>query len=200
MKGIDSAVTSPNERQCTVFESFGVLARGTETEVREIVRKTMAQRETSPTRAFYDDDGEEFDPTSPDPAKIIGGNSPPEPEPIRKAGRPKLGVVAREVTLLPRHWEWLESQPGGASVALRKLVEMARRDSGPADRVRRSLEATYRFLSAMCGNAAGFEEICRALFRKDWEDFDAKLNHYMTIELANHIKTLSRKARPEYQE
>src|SRR4051794_18274604 len=25
----------------------------------------------------------------------------------RGPGRPKLGVVAREVTLLPRHWQWL---------------------------------------------------------------------------------------------
>src|SRR5688572_29815503 len=51
----------------------------------------------------------------------------------RSRGRPKLGVVAREVTLLPRHWDWLASQPGGASVALRKLVEVARRSSGDAD-------------------------------------------------------------------
>src|SRR5262245_35394061 len=28
-------------------------------------------------------------------------------------GRPKLGVIAREVTLLPRHWDWLATQPGG---------------------------------------------------------------------------------------
>src|ERR1700685_3171125 len=33
------------------------------------------------------------------------GESPPSAP--RGPGRPKLGVVAREVTLLPRHWEWL---------------------------------------------------------------------------------------------
>lgn len=82
----------------------------------------------------------------------------------RKPGRPKLGVVAREVTLLPRHWEWLNGQPGGASVALRKLVEEARRVNAGKDRVRRAQEAAYRFMSAMAGNEPGFEEATRALF------------------------------------
>ncbi len=91
----------------------------------------------------------------------------------RRPGRPRLGVVAREVTLLPRHWEWLNSQPGGASVALRKLVEEARRSSEGKDRVRRSQEAAYRFLSAMAGNEPGYEEALRALFAGDRARFDA---------------------------
>jgi hypothetical protein len=82
----------------------------------------------------------------------------------RGPGRPKLGVVAREVTLLPRHWNWLNSQPGGASVALRKLVEEARRVHAGRDRVRQSQETAYRFMSAMAGNLPGFEEAARALF------------------------------------
>ena len=82
----------------------------------------------------------------------------------RRPGRPKLGVVAREVTLLPRHWEWLATQPGGASVALRKLVEHARTANQGTDRRRRAQESCYRFLSAMAGNEAGFEEATRALF------------------------------------
>ena len=82
--------------------------------------------------------------------------APPAAEP-RGRGRPKLGVVAREVTLLPRHWDWLSAQPGGASVALRKLVEQARR-TGPA---------AYHFMSVMAGNLPGFEEASRALFADD---------------------------------
>lgn len=89
----------------------------------------------------------------------------------RGPGRPKLGVVAREVTLLPRHWEWLAAQPGGASVALRKLVERARRESGAGDRVRRAQEAAYRFMTAMAGDAPGYEEACRALFAGNAEGF-----------------------------
>lgn len=87
----------------------------------------------------------------------------PEAEP-RGRGRPKLGVIAKEVTLLPRHWDWLGVQPGGASVALRKLVEEARRASGDADRVRAAQEAAYRFMSALGGNLPEFEEATRALF------------------------------------
>jgi uncharacterized protein len=82
-------------------------------------------------------------------------------------GRPKLGVVAREVTLLPRHWAWLASQPGGASVAMRKLVEQARRDGQTQDKRRQSQEASYRFMSAMAGSLEGFEEAARALFAAD---------------------------------
>jgi len=89
----------------------------------------------------------------------------------RGRGRPKLGVVAREVTLLPRHWEWLGGQPGGASVALRKLVEEARRANGDADRARAARDAAYRFMSAMAGNLAGFEEASRALFADDRRRF-----------------------------
>lgn len=89
----------------------------------------------------------------------------------RGPGRPKLGVVGREVTLLPRHWEWLARQPGGASVALRKLVEEARRAGMVQGRVRESQEAAYRFMSAMAGNLPGFEEATRALFAKDRGQF-----------------------------
>jgi hypothetical protein len=83
----------------------------------------------------------------------------------RGRGRPRLGVVPREVTLLPRHWEWLNAQPGGASVALRKLVEGGMRDRGARERGMR--EAAYRFMSAMAGDMPGFEEATRALFADD---------------------------------
>lgn len=89
----------------------------------------------------------------------------------RGRGRPRLGVVAREVTLLPRHWDWLGLQPGGASVALRKLVEEARRASGDRDRVRAAQDAAYRFISAIAGNLPGFEEASRALFAYDRRRF-----------------------------
>jgi hypothetical protein len=90
-----------------------------------------------------------------------------EIEAPRGPGRPKLGVVAREVTLLPRHWDWLASQPGGASVALRKLVEHARRENGDKDRVRIAREVAYRFIAAMAGDLRDVEEVARALFAGD---------------------------------
>jgi hypothetical protein len=103
---------------------------------------------------------------------------PSTPEPATEAsteprgrGRPKLGVVAREVTLLPRHWEWLGTQPGGASVALRKLVEEARRVHGDRDRLRAARDAAYHFMSTMAGDRPGFEEASRALFADDRRRF-----------------------------
>jgi hypothetical protein len=91
----------------------------------------------------------------------------PAPVEPRGRGRPRLGVIAREVTLLPRHWDWLNLQPGGASVALRKLVDEARRTSGDRDRLRAAQESAYRFMSAIAGNLPGFEEATRALFAND---------------------------------
>jgi hypothetical protein len=91
----------------------------------------------------------------------------------RGPGRPKLGVVAREVTLLPRHWEWLAQQSGGASVALRKLVDEARRGSKDKDRIRLSQEAAYRFIAAMGEDKPHYEEAARALFAGDAERFEA---------------------------
>lgn len=85
----------------------------------------------------------------------------------RGRGRPKLGVVAREVTLLPRHWAWLGAQPGGASVALRKLVDEARRVHGDKDRQRQAQERAYHFMLAVAGDLPGYEEATRALFAND---------------------------------
>jgi hypothetical protein len=95
---------------------------------------------------------------------------PPDGRPSRP-GRPKLGVVAREITLLPRHWDWLASQPGGASVALRKLVEEASRN--PRARLRARRDAIYRLATALVGDAPGYEETIRALYAGAREDFQA---------------------------
>lgn len=100
-----------------------------------------------------------------------------EPSP-RGRGRPKLGVVAREVTLLPRHWDWLNARPGGASVALRRLVDEARRASGDADRVRAARDAAYHAMSLLAGNLPGFEEASRALFAGDRARFTGLVAHW----------------------
>jgi uncharacterized protein len=111
-------------------------------------------------------------------------------EPPRGPGRPKLGVVAREVTLLPRHWEWLNSQPGGASVALRKLVDEARRANEGKDRLRRAQEAAYRFMSVMAGDRPGFEEATRALFSGQAGRFD-RLVEAWPADLRDHARKLA---------
>ncbi|HEY4303775.1 MAG TPA: DUF2239 family protein, partial [Gemmatimonadaceae bacterium] len=94
---------------------------------------------------------------------------------VRGRGRPKLGVVAREVTLLPRHWDWLNAQPGGASVALRKLVDAARLAGADKERVRHAQEAAYRFMTAMGGNLPDYEEATRALYANDRARFEQSI-------------------------
>ncbi len=90
-------------------------------------------------------------------------------------GRPKLGVIAREVTLLPEHWDWLAAQPGGASVALRKLVHEARRHGGERGRVREARDRAYHAMSTLAGDLSGFEEASRALFAGDHERLVAQM-------------------------
>ena len=99
-----------------------------------------------------------------------------DPVPPAKSGRgrPRLGVVAREVTLLPRHWDWLASQPGGASAALRRLVDEARRANAGPDEARRARDAIYRAMTVLGGDLPGFEEACRALFAGDSERLRAQ--------------------------
>jgi hypothetical protein len=114
-------------------------------------------------------------------------DAPAEP---RGRGRPKLGVVAREITLLPRHWDWLGAQPGGASVALRKLVEDARRANGDRDRQRAARDAAYHFMSTMAGDLPGFEEASRALFADDRRRF-AELIADWPVDIRDHIVKLA---------
>ncbi len=119
-----------------------------------------------------------------------GDNEPPRDESNRGPGRPKLGVIAREVTLLPRHWEWLAVQPGGASVTLRKLVEDARKAHGAQDRTRAARETTYRFASAIAGNRPNYEEAMRALFAGDSTRFE-EMTEAWPADIRDHVRRLS---------
>lgn len=168
---------------CTAFQGGQRLASGVLSQVAQAVRMASAQRDTRSLVLVFDDrtgavvdiDLQSNPSTSP-PATpgLADGGTTAAPAP-RGPGRPKLGVVAREVTLLPRHWDWLRHQPGGASVALRKLVEEARRTHAGKDRIRSAQEAAYRFMSAMAGDEVGFEEAARALFAANRARFDEHL-------------------------
>jgi hypothetical protein len=99
-------------------------------------------------------------------------------------------VVAREVTLLPRHWEWLNAQSGGASVALRRLVDDARRSSGDRDRRRAARDAAYHFMSAMAGDLPHFEEASRALFADDRQRFVGQIAGW-PADIRDHVVRLA---------
>lgn len=170
-------------RSCfTAFIGANCLAAGPLVEVAIAVMQASRRPAAPPIIIFSDATGQPIDldlrGTERDViSRLPQPASPTDVEPKETAaesrgrGRPKLGVVAREVTLLPRHWEWLGAQPGGASVALRKLVEEARRANGDADRARAARDAAYRFMSVMAGNLANFEEASRALFADDRRRF-----------------------------
>jgi hypothetical protein len=123
-------------------------------------------------------------------ARLPVADSEPAAPPARGPGRPKLGVVAREITLLPRHWEWLARQPGGASVAIRKLVDDARKGNEDKDRVREAQDAAYRFMSAMAGNKPHFEEATRALFAPDPKRFKALIAEW-PVDVRDHVARLA---------
>jgi len=111
--------------------------------------------------------------------------------PVRQGrGRPRLGVVAREVTLLPRHWTWLAAQPGGASAALRRLVEDAARAGSAADQARTARDTLYRIASALAGNLPNFENATRALFAADDATFDAIVSAWPT-DVAAYLRRLA---------
>ncbi|MBH1802568.1 DUF2239 family protein [Stenotrophomonas maltophilia] len=116
----------------------------------------------------------------------------PEDAPVapRGRGRPKLGVVAREVTLLPRHWAWLAEQPGGASVVLRRLVEAASRAGADKDQQRRHSERTYHFLQTIAGDLPGFEEAIRVLFAHDRSGLEMALRSWPE-DVRNHALRLA---------
>jgi hypothetical protein len=159
-------------QSCTAFAGHRRIASGSP---REIVGAVKAAVEAGESVLVFDDADArpvEFDLRG-DLEAVLARLLPPVEEPKRGPGRPKLGVTAREVTLLPRHWDWLGSQPGGASVALRKLVEASLREAEGPDRVRKGREAAYRFMTAVAGDLPGYEEATRRLFAGDWTAFDA---------------------------
>ena len=201
-----TASTSP-QRCCTAFEESRRIATGPLREVALKVKAVADQGRQKTILVFDDLTSElvELDLRGSD-ADVLdrlqasglaeGGDVPATPEPEdapRGPGRPRLGVIAREVTLLPRHWAWLGSQPGGASVALRKLVEEARRTHEGKDRARRAQEVAYRFMSAIASSLPGFEEATRALFAGDSARFDAQTQAWPP-DLRSHAQGLARQA------
>ena len=193
---------------CTAFEGPHCIASGTLDQVALAAKRAAdvqaAQAQPVPVLVFMDSSSEvlELDwrgseqafvdrlrKAAPAPLPDASADDSQAPDATRGPGRPRLGVVAREVTLLPRHWAWLAQQPGGASVALRKLVDGARRDHDTRDRLKQAVDAAYKFMSIMTGNLPGFEEACRALFAGDAIRFEAHTASW-PVDLRQHLDKL----------
>ncbi|WP_413575245.1 DUF2239 family protein [Bdellovibrio sp. HCB290] len=108
-------------------------------------------------------------------------------------GRPKLGVVSKEVTLLPQHWEWLALQPGGASVTLRKLIEEAKKKNFTKDQIRQAQDAVYKFMHAIAGDLPNYEEALRAMYAYETKKFKKMIADWPK-DLQEHILKVGREA------
>lgn len=183
---------------CIAFDGSKRIAEGPLPEVAREVAQLLFARPDAQVLLFDDDNSRpievDFRGT---PEEVLGRlkatgtrETPATDETPRGPGRPKLGVVAREVTLLPRHWEWLAAQRGGASVALRKLVDDARRATSGQDHARAVQEAAYRFLHAMAGDLNNFEEACRAFFANEADRF-AALSAAWPGDVRDHARKLA---------
>jgi len=194
-----------DEASYTAFAGSRRIASGTLTEVALTAKEMIEGGEQAPVLIFDDATSRvidvDFRGTGADVAARLSSGSSDSPRergptegreggPPRGRGRPKLGVVSREVTLLPRHWDWLNVQPGGASAAVRRLVDEARRTHAGRGRVREAQEAAYRFMSAMAGDAAGFEEATRALFAGNQARFD-ELTGAWPADVRDHARRLA---------
>jgi len=181
---------------CTAFVGHRMIATGAAADVVRAAKRAFdADRNALPT-LFDDATGETVEVNLlGDEAEVLARLAPtPFDGEARRVGRPKLGVVAREVTLLPRHWDWLAEQPEGASAALRKLVEDARRDLSGKDRARRSKAAADRFMRRMAGDLPLFEDAYRAFYAGD----DLRMGQLIAgwpTDVRDHLTRLVERAR-----
>ncbi|PSH64855.1 DUF2239 domain-containing protein [Phyllobacterium brassicacearum] len=177
------------EQTCTAFQGMRKIASGTRVEVALALRRAEDIGEA--ILVFDDATGKqvEFDLRGSD-AEIADRLDQSEP---RKPGRPKLGVTAREVTLLPRQWDWLNAQPGGASVTLRKLVDAARNENGGRERKRQAQGAADSFMMVMAGNEPHYEEAARALYAGNVQRF-TDLTEQWPADVCDHVRMLSEPA------
>jgi uncharacterized protein len=197
-------VTDPAPDACIAFEGDRAIASG---DLRDVVRaaKERLDRRSDASIVIFDaETGAAIDidfrggitevlSRLPERTNMPAASDEATPPISRGAGRPKLGVVAREVTLLPRHWDWLAQQRGGASVALRRLVDLARRTNEDRDRIRQAQEAAYRFMSTMAGNRANYEAAVRALFADEPAGFAGLIAEW-PADIRKHALKLAERA------
>jgi hypothetical protein len=180
----------------TAFDGTTRLFRGTFQEVVLKVKERIGRAENSSVLIFSDSTGKTMDFNFQGSVKDVLRRleiyvSKQESGPTSGPGRPKLGVISREVSLLPRHWEWLASQPGGASATLRKLIEEARKRSSTHISVKQVQERAYRFMSVIAGDMKGYEEALRALYKADRKNFLLHIQDWPT-DVRSHVIALAK--------
>ena len=187
--------------QITAFEVEKIFCSGPKIEVILAMKNELSKSPNKRFLCFEDTSGQQIDfdisGTKEEIIQRLSTHTITAPEPIsadenkaidKKLGRPKLGVVPKEVTLLPRHWLWLGAQSGGASATIRRLVEQASKANSGENKRKKCQESAYRFLSAVAGNYPNYEEVLRAIFRDD-----EKMISNLTSEWPKDIVTYAQK-------
>lgn len=179
------------EMTYTAFESNRRIAAGGLRDLLPVLKRRFDLDPSEILLVFEDETGRQVDfDLRGTLDEVIEREAPP---PSRGPGRPKLGVVSREVSLLPRHWEWLEQQPSGISAALRRLVDAARKAEPGKEKARQLRAAASRFMWAMAGNLPNYEETSRALFAGDHAQLET-LTKKWPKDVRNHVVQMSKDA------
>ena len=192
-------MTPAADTPCTAFAGNRLIASGPLAEVAVALKTLVDAGSLETILVFEDESGQQaaldlrgshadvLARLATGPAAQTGAEAP-------RVGRPKLGVTAREVTLLPRHWDWLAEQPGGASAALRRLVEEARRTHAGRDAARKAQDAAHRIMSDLAGDLPDYEEALRAFYASDAEGFEARIASW-PVGVRDYVGRLSATAR-----
>lgn len=187
-------MTSFEKDSCTAFDHQQLIASGALTDVVRAAKQAIDAGTAGPLLIFDDRSSRQieidFRGSVDDVLARLQPAAPAADATARGPGRPKLGVVPREVTLLPRHWDWLGQQPGGASAVLRRLVEQALRGNDAAERARQAMESVDRFMRVMAGDLPGYEEASRALYRGERKRFGT-LTAAWPPDVRNHLRKLA---------
>ena len=181
----------------TAFEDHKILSQGFLEDVVLKVKKRLEKSPESQIVIYSDATGKSMDfnfqGSEKEVLKRLEVYTTPEntTEASSGPGRPKLGVISREVSLLPKHWEWLATQSGGASNTLRKLVEENMKKTSGVLTVKTAQERTYKFMSVEAGDLENYEEALRALYRKDKERFTSEIKTWPR-DVQKHILELAK--------
>jgi len=184
----------PDNTSCTAFDQQRLIASGALAEVVRATKQALDEGANGPLLIFDDHSSRQievdFRGTLDEVLARLQQDATVAEPAARGPGRPKLGVVPREVTLLPRHWDWLGQQPGGASAVLRRLIEQASRSNGAKERARHAVESVDRFMQVMAGDLTGYEEASRAFYRGERERFST-LTAAWPKDVRDHLQRLA---------
>ena len=181
----------------TAFEGFQICAHGSLDSVAISIKQRLKKDPTTQFLIFSNSSGKQMDLDLSGSQKVILERlkiyQASHFSPATGPGRPKLGVISREVSLLPQHWEWLSNQSGGASATIRRLVDEKIKEPVSAEnQIKQAQEVVYRVLSSLAGNLPNYEDVIRFLYRRDKKSFRNAMSDWPK-DVVSHTMALSKR-------